>query len=95
MKQAGVSEIPLHLDSVPQNGEGAAEKKRQDGEQRREETTVCWALLLLPTPLMDQDLDPNEWIVGITVWEKCNCLIVTFSKSRTGSSGAHSGLGWG
>lgn len=70
MKQAGVSEIPLHLDSVPQNAEGAAEKMRQDGEQRREETTVCWALLLLPTPLMDQDLDPNEWIVGMTVWEK-------------------------
>ncbi|CAN0567487.1 unnamed protein product [Rangifer tarandus platyrhynchus] len=37
MKQAGVSEIPLHLDSVPQNAEGAAEKKRQDREQRREE----------------------------------------------------------
>jgi len=53
MKQAGVSEMPPHLDSVPKNAEGRAEKRHQDGEQRSEERAGWCTLLLLPAPLMD------------------------------------------
>lgn len=52
MEQAGVLEIPPHLDNVLKNAEGTEEKRLQDKEQGEEERVGCSALVLLPTPLV-------------------------------------------